>query len=122
MTKTSPARGVPVIRKGPPEIAIEWIDVTIDIRVSHTVIQGLYLFFTITRAVLENPSPTARDLRPERNLEGNLGGMVMDFPMPPNFWWSMDILSSSFYSEWIIDDGRMCHPKCVTIPIQGVWA
>ena len=38
MTKTAPARGVPIIRKGPPEIAIEWIDVTIDIRVSHPVI------------------------------------------------------------------------------------
>ena len=38
MTKTAPARGVPMIRKGPPEIAIEWIDVTIDIRVSHPVI------------------------------------------------------------------------------------
>ena len=35
MTKTAPARGAPVIRKGPPEIAIEWIDVTIDIRVSY---------------------------------------------------------------------------------------
>ena len=35
MTKTAPVRGVPMIRKGPPEIAIEWIDVTIDIRVSH---------------------------------------------------------------------------------------
>ena len=40
MTKTAPARGVPIIRKGPPEIAIEWIDVTIDIRVSCPVIQG----------------------------------------------------------------------------------
>ena len=38
MTKTAPARGVPIIRKGPPEIAIEWIDVTIDIRVSHPLI------------------------------------------------------------------------------------
>ena len=35
MTKAAPARGVPIIRRGPPEIAIEWIDVTIDIRVSH---------------------------------------------------------------------------------------
>ena len=40
MTKTAPARGSPMIRRGPPEISIEWMDVTIDIRVSLRFVRG----------------------------------------------------------------------------------
>ena len=59
MTKTAPARGVPIIRKGPPEIAIEWIDVTIDIRVrSHPVIHPK----TISRGQSPGPIPMVTDI------------------------------------------------------------
>ena len=40
-----------------------------------------------TREVLGNPSPT-----PERFPETRLEGQGMDFPIPPEFWWSTVIL------------------------------
>ena len=33
MTKTGVVRSAPLVRRGPPEISMEWVDVTIDIRV-----------------------------------------------------------------------------------------
>ena len=56
------------------------------------------------REVLGNPSPSPRDFpRPERFPEGEARGKSrgsrkisraegMDFPIPPEFWWSTDIL------------------------------
>ena len=81
----------------------------------------LYPYSTKTREVLENPSPTPerfpeavgfapRDPRdfPRTKPEGNPEGRGvqnpwprvisraegMDFPIPPESWWSTDILSS----------------------------
>ena len=33
MTKAGVVRSAPLVRRGPPEISMEWVDVTIDIRV-----------------------------------------------------------------------------------------
>ena len=33
MTKAGGVRGAPLVRRGPPEISMEWVDVAIDIRV-----------------------------------------------------------------------------------------
>ena len=67
---------------------------------------GLYPCSTKTRESLGNSSRRPRDFpRPERFPEGNLEGRGksrgsreisraggMDFPIPPKFWWSTDIL------------------------------
>ena len=62
-----------------------------------------------TKEVLRNPSPTPpRDfLRPERFLlglgpygsQGISWTSGMDLPIPPKFWWSTDILSSSIFLQ-----------------------
>ena len=69
----------------------------------------LYPCSTMTREVLGNPSPTPERFPETREISRGksrgsreiLRAEGMDFPIPPEFWWSTDILSSSIFLQGV---------------------
>ena len=64
----------------------------------------LYPCSTKTREVLGNPSPTPERFPETRESQGSREiwrAEGMDFPIPPEFWWSTDNLSASIFRQGV---------------------